>query len=92
LSLSDVENMTLLEIEDRLEFIRELRQEKNQHFLKDLSCLIFYGTAYGVASTKTKKPLERDFHKAIDNLLQLTKGPLENPQENIEAELNKVFG
>lgn len=86
--------MSLLEIDKRLNFILEAQKEKQRHFLKDLSCLIFYGVAYGYSSTQSKKnqlTAERSFHSITDRLLQMDIKSATS-EDNVEADLKKLFG
>lgn len=90
-TLDQVEEMTLLEIDKRVGFIIGAKRDQQKYFLKDLSSLIFYGVAYGYAKVQTKNnTCEKDFHKTIDTLLQIE--IKETGMDDPESELNRMFG
>jgi hypothetical protein len=94
LSYENLENMTLLEIDERVSFILEVKRDTKKHQLKDLSTIIFYGVYYGYGKTQTKKIKEDDFHKTIDKLLNISydsEHSNQNPK-SVESELKSIFG
>lgn len=83
--------MTLLEIDERINFIIETKRREDQHRLKDFSNLLFYGVHYGYASTQTKKPIEKNYHKIIDTLLQIKEADIVENGDKVESELAQIF-
>lgn len=97
LSVSDLEDMTLLDLDERLEFIRETQRDKDRYFLKDLSHIVLLGvnTGYSIAQSKKNASLEKKYHEQIDTLLGIeydTDPKSSNPEKAAEADLNNLFG
>ena len=95
ISIPDIDEMTLLELDERVEFLLEIQRERERHKLKDLSHLIYLGCAFGFGVTQSKKIKESDFHKAVDQLLNIKydqDDSPENPEIDAESALNSIFG
>ncbi len=95
-SVSDLEDMTLLDLDERLKLIKETQRDKDRYLLKDLSCIILYGvnTAYSIAQSKKNRNLEPQFHKQMDKLLGigLEDPDVSNPEGKAESDLQNLFG
>jgi hypothetical protein len=94
LSLSEIESFTLLEIDIRLELLKELNSDKKKAEQRDLASLIFYGVHYGYVASKSKNSnqVAKDFHKLMNSLLQQDEQPTNNDANDPEKELKNVFG
>lgn len=92
LSIRDLDDMSLLEIDSRLAYILETTRERQKGFLRDLSSMIFYGVSYGYASVRGKanNNSEKNFHQTIAKLLD-PENHLQETQSNDPEDALSLF-
>lgn len=89
-TLNQVDDMTLLAIDKRVNFIVGAKKNKQRHFLRDLASIVFYCVSHGYASTQSKKPIEKRFHELANKLL--LEDEIEQTDISPEEDLGNLFG
>lgn len=97
LTIKDIEEMSLLEIDQRLRYIGELKLNKRRHDLKELSIILFSSISSGYTVCRVKEhkasEIEKSFHKSIDSILGLkNETESESNEKDVEKNLSSVFG
>lgn len=96
LSLEDIEGMSLLEIDERIKYLGELKRNDKKYSLKDLSMILFYSSTYSQSLSNAKSgsagEIEKNFHKTIDSLLDLN-GNLDSEMhgDKVGDDLSTIF-